>query len=167
MEEHEGGLRPKSERSSYNDAVERLARLQLTLTNLLRPVEDDARLMDASLEDAHELTNNIRSIVKQLVFNALCPPNSSPNEADYNAFEGARIDENDMYEIYADDLKRYQKRQRKDLAVAESDSDRLALVRRRRAYISALLAFKAQVSGMLDYVRNELSRYERGAGVPE
>jgi hypothetical protein len=123
--------------------------------------------MDASLEDAHELTNNICSIVKQLVFDAHGPLDPSVNREDYDAFEGACVDENDMYEVYADDLKRYQKRQRKDLSVAESDSDRLALVRRRRVYIVALLAFQVQVSGILGYVRNELSRPEWGTGAPE
>lgn len=160
MEEQERALRPKAERPSYYDVFERLTRLQSTLTNLLRPVDDDAQLMDASLEDAHELTNNIRSTVKQLVFGANGPLDLSTIREDYDAFEGACVDKNDMYEVYADDLKRYQKRRRKDLSVAESDSDRLALVRRRRVYISALLAFQMRVSSILGCVRNELSRSE-------
>jgi hypothetical protein len=166
MDEHEEARRSESQCPSYDDVVERLVRLQSTLTNLLRPVDDDARLMDASMEDAHELTNKIRNIVRQLVFAARSPLNSR-NRADYEAFEGSRVDENDMYEVYADDLKRYQKRRRKDLSVAESDSDRLALVRRRRAYVSVLLDFNVQASYMLGYIQNEPFCSEGGPGARE
>jgi len=38
------------------------------------------------------------------------------------------------------------------LSVAEADSDRLALVQRRREYIPKLLAFQEQAKAILDYL---------------
>jgi hypothetical protein len=156
--EQAGSSSPKSRRSPHDGLIKQLAKLQSTLTDLLRPIDDDARLMDASLEDAHKLVQDIRSVMKQKVFGRGGPLDPSAYKDTFDAFERARVDENDMYEVYADDLERYEKRRRKDLGLAESDSDKLALVQRRRVYIPKLLAFQAQVSAILNYLRKRPSR---------
>lgn len=141
-----------SERSPSEDFLKRLIREQSTLTDLLRSIESDARLMDASLEDAHDVAVRICQFVKRDVFG----PDSSLDPFAYwdyyNNFELARLDENDIHEVYADDLERHRKRQRKDLGVAESDSDKFAVVKRRRGYISTLVALHSQVSSILELV---------------
>ena len=71
----------------------------------------------------------------------------------YDALIATRDAERDMYEVYANDLECYQERAVKGLRVAESDSDRLALVRRRRKYIPRLLAFHAQTTAILEHLR--------------
>jgi Protein of unknown function (DUF2752) len=149
--------RPESQRPSHDALVERLVKLQSTLTSLLIAVDDDARLMDASLGDAHELANDIRSVVKQRVFGPQGPLDLSTYQENYDAFERSRVHENDMYEVYADDLERLEKRQRMDLGVAQSDSDKLALVQRRRVYISTLTDFQAQVLEILRHLRELIS----------
>jgi hypothetical protein len=102
--------------------------------------------MDANLADAHELVRNIRVLVEQF------RPGGTPvdrQQCAYDAFEFARITENDAYEVFADDLERFRKRQLLNLGVAESDSDRYALVKRRRAYIATLATCRAKVSAVL------------------
>jgi hypothetical protein len=157
MEQEAGSARPASGRQPHDGLIDRLAELQSTLADLLRPIDDDARRMDASVEDAHKLVVAIRGFVKQSVFGPGGPLDASKYRDNYNAFEDARVHENDMYEVYGEDLERYQKRRRKDLGVAESDSDKLALVQRRRVYISALEAFHAQVSVIVGYLQERLS----------
>ena len=95
-----------SRRDAGDDILERLARLQLTLTDLLGAVDDDAQRMDANLEDAHRLVEEIRGCAKQEVFRSHGPTNSSVRQRDYKEFEKARVAENDAYEIYSDDLER-------------------------------------------------------------
>lgn len=150
MNEQAGPSRPTSRPDAWGDILKRLARLQLTLTDLLDAVDDDAQWMDASLADAHRLVEELRSCAKQMVFCSHGSMNSSAFRRGYKAFEKARIEENDACEVYSDVLERYQRRRVKDLSVAESDSDKLALVRRRRDYISRLLVFQAKASAILD-----------------
>jgi ferric-dicitrate binding protein FerR (iron transport regulator) len=150
MNEQAGSSRPTSQPDVCDDVLKRLAGLQLTLMDLLGAVDDDAQRMDASLEDAHRLVEEVRSCAKQRVVRSHGSMNSSACQKDYKAFEKARVEENDAYEVYSDTLERYQRRRMKDLSVAESDSDKLALVRRRRDYISKLLAFQAKASAILN-----------------
>ena len=127
----------------------RLAQLHSALTELLAIVEEDARHLDASLEDAHELVQGIRVRVKKLA----TPPDGSVHgrlRRHYDAFNRAREAESDAYEVYADDLEHFRKRQRMSLAVAESDSDRRTLVRRRRTYISMLSRCRMRTLPILD-----------------
>jgi hypothetical protein len=149
----QAGSSPASERDARDNILKRLVRLQLTLTDLLGAVDDDPQRMDASLEDAHRLVEEVRSCVKQRVFHSEDPTNSSVPQRGYKKFENVRGAENDAYEVYSDALERYQKRRMKDLSVAESVSDKLALVRRRRDYISKLLAFMTKASAILDELR--------------
>ena len=130
--------------------VEQLVRQHATLREFLTSIEDDARLMDASAEDAHQIAVSIGKMVKQGVFEPTGALDLSSYRDTYSIFERTRADENDIYEVYADDLQRHQKRQRKDLAVAESDSDKFVVVKRRRGYIATLAALQAQVSDILD-----------------
>lgn len=149
MNEQVRPSRPTSQPDVRDGILKRLARLQLTLTDLLDAVDDDAQWMDASLADAHRLVEEVRSCAKQTVFRSIGSMNSSAFR-DYKGFEKTRVEENDACEVYSDVLERYQRRRVKDLSVAESDSDKLALVRRRRDYISKLLAFQAKTSAILD-----------------
>jgi hypothetical protein len=148
---------PTALRYAVHNIAKRLARLQATLTDLLGSIDDDARLMDASLADAHRLVEEIRGCVTHEMFGPDGPLHPSACQRKYNAFMRARFAENDMHEVYSGDLERYQKRQMKDLGVAESDSDRLALVKRRRVYMSKLLDFQAQASAILAVFTNAVS----------
>jgi hypothetical protein len=139
---------------ALNGMAKRLALSQSTLTDLLDAIDDDSRLMDASLADAHRFVEEIFNCVAMEMFGPDGPLSPSAHQREYNAFKRARFDENDMFEVYADDLERYRKRQMKDLGVAESDSDRLILVRRRRVYISKLKAFQARASAALAICTN-------------
>ncbi len=150
MNEQMEPSRPTSHPGARDDILKRLARLQLTFTDLLEAVDDDAQWMDASMADAHRLVEELRSCARQTVFSSHGPMNSSAFQRACKAFEKARIEENDACEVYFDALERYQRRRVKDLSVAESDSDKFALVRRRRDYISKLLTFQAKASAILD-----------------
>jgi hypothetical protein len=123
------------------------------LEGLLRAVNDDAQRMDASLKDAHKLVEGIwRAVFGE--GGALDPREYEDN---YRTLKRDREAENDMHEVYASALERYQRRRARDLGVAESDSDTLALVRRRREYISKLEAFKTQASSIGDYLSGRSS----------
>jgi hypothetical protein len=148
MEDRKGS--PLTEDPSSEGPVEQLDRQQKTLRDFLDSIEDDARLMDASAEDAHQIAVSICKMVKEGIFGPDGALDRFSYQDAYNIFERTRADENDIYEIYADDLQRHQKRQRKDLGVAESDSDKFVVVTRRRGYISTLTALQAQVSDILD-----------------
>jgi hypothetical protein len=132
------------------DVVAQLAAQEAILQALLKSVEYGTRLIDASLEDAHEIAISIGRIVKASVFAHDGPLTLSSYLDTYRKFDTARIDENDLYEVYADDLERHQKRRRKDLAVADSDADKFVVVKRRRGYIASLVALQAQASAILD-----------------
>lgn len=135
---------------------ERLTRLQSALAELLCVIDEDVRQMDANLDDAHNLVQSLRTLAKQRLFWADGHACSSQERRAYHAFELARAVESDAHEVFADDLERFRMRQRLDLSVAESDSDASVLVKRRRAYISALLAYQTALSGLLDSVANSL-----------
>lgn len=140
---------PLTEDPSPESSVEQLDRQQKTLREFLEAIEDDARLMDASAEDAHQIAVSICKMVKQTIFGPDRALDRSSYQEAYDIFERTRADENDIYEVYADDLQRHQKRQRKDIGVAESDSDKFIVVTRRRGYISTLAALQAQISDIL------------------
>lgn len=158
MNEQVRPSRPTSQLDARDDILKRFARLQLTLTDLLDAVDGNAQWMDASLADAHRLVEEVRSCAKQTVFCSHDPINSSTFQRDYRAFEKARAEENDACEVYSDALERHQRRRVKDLCIAESDSDKLALVRRRRDYITKIIVFRANASAILD----ELCECSRG-----
>jgi hypothetical protein len=151
MEKQESS--PRAEPAAAEDVVTRLARQQSTLTDFLSSIDGDARLMDASLDDAHEIAVSIGQAVRQGVFGSHGPLDLRSYRDSYDTFESVRADESDIYEVYADDLERHRKRQRKDLGLAESDSDKFVVVKRRRGYISALTALQAQVSDILNLVQ--------------
>jgi hypothetical protein len=130
--------------------VARLAKHEATLRELLNSVEYETRLMDASLEDAHEIAVSICRVVKEGVFARGDLLDLGSYQDNYRSFDAARIEESDLYEVYADDLERYQKRRRTDLAVADSDADKFAVVKRRRGYISSLAALREEGSAILD-----------------
>lgn len=137
-------------RPGLGGTEERLACLQSVLTDLLCVIDEDAGQMDANLDDAHNLVQNLRALAKQWLFWADGHKADSQGWPAYRTFERARAAENDAHEVYAADLERFRKRQRLNIGVAESDSDRSALVKRRRAYVAALLAYQSALSALLD-----------------
>jgi hypothetical protein len=132
--------------------VKRLADLQAALGDLMVAVDDDARSLDACSEHAHTLVTEICRRVRNDVFSPGGPLDPCLYKQTYDAFIATRDSENDMHEVYANDLECYWRRAIKGLDVAESDSDRLVLVKRRREYILMLLAFHGQVKAILEYL---------------
>jgi hypothetical protein len=121
-----------------------------TLRRILESVGEEPRLMDASLDDTHEIASRAGRLVKYEVFAPDGPlPASVPPDIQCQ-FELVRAEESDVYEVYADDLERHQKRQRKDLTIADSDADKLTVVKRRRTYIVTLFDFYKQISEIVD-----------------
>lgn len=139
-------------RSSGDDPIGPLADLRLALTDLLTAVDDDPRSLDTSSEHAHQLVADICRRIRRTVFGPGGPLDPLLYKQAYDAFMATREAENDMYEVYANDLECYRRRAVKQLGVAESDSDRLALVKRQREYIPRLLAFHAQTKAILEYL---------------
>jgi hypothetical protein len=130
--------------------TEGLARQISTLADILRAVGDEARLMDASLDDTHGIASRVGRLVKYGILGPddLRPASFYPDI--YLQFEQIRADENDAYEVYADDLERQQKRRRKDLTIADADADKTAVAKRRRTYIAILFDFRTQISEIVD-----------------
>jgi hypothetical protein len=110
-------------------------------------VDDDARHLDASLGDTHDLVRSICTLLRQLRSDGTQV--GYAQQRAYDNFELARITENDAYEVFSDDLERFRKRQRINLGVVELDSDKRALVQRRREYIATLHACQARVSAIV------------------
>lgn len=137
-------------RADPHGFAEDLARQLSMLREILRFVGDEARLMDANLDDTHEIASRIGKLVQHRVFGSDGPCPRSDHPDIYRQFEQARDDESDIYEVYADDLERHQKRQRRDLAIADSDADKLAVVKRRRIYIAILFDLSMQISKIID-----------------
>jgi len=125
-----------------DDAADRIAEQQSSLREFLRAIEDEPRLIDTNLERVHDITRQIVRDVKIFDFNK--SPDQSGLEI-YHAFEGARTTEYETYELYENDLQRYQKGQ-----IADLDS----VIKRRRAYLSALRDFEICAAQILDYVRD-------------
>lgn len=155
-EEQTGSSRPVPLCPGLGGTEKRLTRLQSALAELLCVIDEDARQTDANLDDAHNLVQSLRTLAKQRLFWADGHACDSQERRAYHAFERARAVESDAHEVFAGDLERFRKRQRLDLSVAESDSDTSVLVKGRRAYISALLAYQTALSGLLDSVANPL-----------
>jgi hypothetical protein len=153
-----------SARTLRGSPTKQLLMLQAILADLLRAIDDDARRMDANAEDTHKVAEEIRRAVQRWVFRPDAPIDAACQPT-YRAFEQARAAENDAYEVYADDLERYQKRRRADLSVAESDLDTLALVRRRRGYITALLDLQARISAICRHALEARADSTPGDGV--
>jgi hypothetical protein len=138
-------------------ALKNVAELESKLAAVVSVIVDNARTLDASSEDVHKIVEDLRRALKQEAFvpGGLLDP--SIYRETYNSFEVTYAAENDMYEAYVDALERYERRRVRDLSVAESDSDRLALVERRREYIPTLLEFQEQVKAILDYLAERSS----------
>jgi hypothetical protein len=145
-----GSFTPESQRAASDDVAEDLTQHLSHLADVLRSVDDDPRLMDASLEDVHEIAARLAKVVKRRVFNNPHLSTNAPYRDIFDIFEHARTNESDHYEVYADNLERHQWRQRKDLTVAESDSDKFAVVKRRRTYIATLFGLHLQISHIVD-----------------
>lgn len=137
-------------RGEAHEITEDLARQMSMLTDILQYVGDEARLMDASLDDTHEIAGHVSRLVKYGIFGSDGPLSMSSHSDIYCQFEQAQADESDVYEVYADDLERHQKRRRKDLALADADADKATVTNRRRSYIAILFDFCAQVSKIVD-----------------
>lgn len=133
-------------RADSHEFTDDLDRQLSMLTAIVRSVSDEAQLIDASLDDTHEIASRLCRLAKHRVFveDGPLPPSAYPDI--YRQFEQTRADESDVYEVYTDDLERHQKRRRKDLTIADSDADKSAVVKRRRMYIAILFDLHAQIS---------------------
>jgi hypothetical protein len=130
-------------RSFRDDLAEVLEEEELILTQFLEIIDYDVRLLDANLEDAHRLVEDIRGLLKKYVPDTNQLSSSAGVRETYDRLDQARAIENDSYELYAHDLERYQERG-KDLD---------EVVKRRRAYISELREFQLFVSTMVITLR--------------
>lgn len=137
-----------SVRASPDSPVESLAKLQSTLTDMLRPIYEDAQTIDASLEQVHD---HVRQIWRA-VFDEGGALDASKYKDLHDALETAWEAASDTHEVYAYDLGLFRNREEKDLGVAQADSDRVALVKRRRDYIDKLRTFHSQVSEVVNYL---------------
>jgi hypothetical protein len=147
------GLPPGTPSPAPDNSLEPFAGLLSTLTELLRPIMDDARRMDASLEDAHRLVEQIwRSVFGE---GGLLKP--SVYKDNYSLLKAARRRENVNYEVLADDVDRYQRRRKRDLSLRQSDDDRFILANRRQDYIEGLQEFQVQADAILTYLRQRPS----------
>jgi hypothetical protein len=140
-------------RSCGDELVGPVADLQSALTDLLGAADDDPRRLDANSEWAHQLITDIYRLIRRTVFGSAGPLDPVLYKQTYDAFTATREAESDMYEVYANDLECYRRRAARDLGVAESDSDRLALVSRRREYIPKLAAFQLQTAAILEFLQ--------------
>lgn len=129
-----------------HEFIHDLKRHLSTLTAIVQSVSDEARLIDASLDDTHEVASHLGRLVTHRVFGDNGPLPASAYPDIYRQFERARSDESDVYEVYADDLERHQRRRRKDLTIADSDADKSAVVKRRRTYLAILFDLHTQIS---------------------
>jgi len=144
---------PESQSITPDGLAEFLAQHLASLADVLMSVDDNPRLIDASLEDVHEIAARLAKVVKRQVFGH---PDFAAEVLHWDIggmFEHARTNESDNYEVYADDLERHQRRQGKDLAVADSDADKFAIVKRRRAYLETLFDLNREISGIIDILR--------------
>jgi hypothetical protein len=135
-----------------DDPVGPLAELQSDLAGLLAKADDDPRSLDTNSERAHQLVTDTCRRLSRTVFSPGGPLDPLLYKQAYDALIATRDAESDMYEVYANNLECYREREAKGLSVAESDSDKLALVKRRRKYIPRLLAFHAQTKAILEYL---------------
>jgi hypothetical protein len=136
-----------------DDPVGPLAELQSALADLLAKADDDPRSLDSNSERAHQLVTDTCRRLSRTVFSPGGPLDPLLYKQAYDALIATRDAERDMYEVYVNDLECYRERAVKGLRVTESDSDRLALVRRRRKYIPRLLAFHVQTMAILEHLR--------------
>jgi hypothetical protein len=144
--DRDGFRSPGNGGSDAHEVAEALARQMTTLTDILGLVGYEAQLMDASLGDTHEIASRAGRLVTDGIFGSGGPLSISSHPDAYGKFERALADEGDIYELYADDLERHQKRRRKDLTVADSDADKATVTKRRRMYIATLFDYCACTS---------------------
>jgi hypothetical protein len=117
------------------------------LTDLLRPVDDDPKQLDASQESAHKLVGQI--------WHALFGEGGVLNLPKdlYTGLKAARDAENDWYERYEYALDLFRSPSEKDLSMAEKVKSKGVLVEERRAYIGKLWTFYEQASAIDVYLR--------------
>lgn len=139
-----GTLTPRSPQAHADAAVAQLAQQLSVLTDVLESVGDDPRLLDTSLVDVHQIVSRLSKAVK-LQIRRPDSDASGPDRQLRNLFERARANENDTYEIYSGALELHLQRQRRDLSVADFDSDKSAIVKRRRSYIDTLFELCTQI----------------------
>jgi hypothetical protein len=147
-----GSSGPQPPRAPSGTEIEYLTLQLSALTEVLESVDDNPRLIDASLDDVHKIAALVAKTVKRLASESDLFQND-PYRHTYDMFDHARSNENDTYEIYADDLERFQQRQHRDLTVADSDSDKFAVVKRRRIYIAILFELHSQIAYFIDSLK--------------
>lgn len=119
------------------------------LTDLLDPVEDAPKQLDASQESAHKLVGAIW----HALYGKGGALNPSENNALYEGLKKAREEENDWHERYAYALDLFRRRPEKNLSMPEAVEGKGTLVEERRTYIGKLRVFHDQASAIDVYLR--------------
>jgi hypothetical protein len=140
---------PRPPQADSDVATEQLTQQLSALTDVLESVDDDPRLIDASLDDVHAIVARLGKAAKHRIGN-LASLGDGLDHPLYDIFEQARANENDTYEVYADVLERHHQRQRRDLTIEDFDSDKSATVKRRRNYINTLFEIHMQISNIIN-----------------
>lgn len=148
-----GPLTPRSSQTHAGRAAVPLAQQLRVLTDVLESVDDDPRLLDANLVDVHQIVSRLSKAV-ELQIRRPDTSVSGPDRQLHDLFKRARANENDTYEIYSDALERHLQRQRRDVPVADFDSDKSAIVKRRRSYIDTLFELHIQVKLIINSLKN-------------
>jgi hypothetical protein len=137
--------------SQEENRPQNLGDWQKKLADLLRPVANDAPLMDDSAEDAHQIVKDIYSFIGGKVFIAdqLDP---GRYEDSRRLFETARQEEDDTYYVYVGILERHRDRRQRDLPAAEAGADLKVVAEWRRKYIHKVQEFHTQVVTIEGYL---------------
>jgi hypothetical protein len=133
---------PRRRSASPDDLVKQFADLDRKLERLLGMVDDEPQRMDTVSGEAHQLVGRIWSVAKNQLFDTEGSPEDLLPSDVQSALEEARDQENDALELYTDKLHRYQRDGKKGRDLLDN----------RRAYISALRAFRIRVSATVEYL---------------
>jgi hypothetical protein len=128
--------------AAFSEVIKDEAR---TLAEFLDRIDHDVRLLDANLEEVHGFVEVIRRFAKKYVLDSSRPSNygKGVQEACID-LDNARDIENDLYELYADGLERYD----------EGGTDLDVVIERRRKYISGLQEFQRYLSAVVACLRS-------------
>lgn len=121
------------------------------MEGVLRAVAQSASRMDASAAHSHQLVAEIYTFASEKIFVAdrLDP---ARYEDVRQLFERAREAEDDTHYVYQGVLKRYEKRSKENLTVAEDAADLDVVAGWRRKYIHKVREFKDHVVNLEDYL---------------
>ena len=130
-----------------------LSALVEQLTNLLRPMQDDIRMMDANYKQAHGFANKIGKLIRTRVFSEDGFLDPAAYDKALAGFNKATALESDEYEVYSDDLDYLRKLRNQGPRLSGRDEDNRTIVRARRLYVETLRGFLTQASSICVYLK--------------